>query len=222
MQKERSVPESFIRYALTIGAFKFAPGGQILKNGRVSPYFFNSGKFSTGQSLGKLMLAYAEALYPILCTDLPVLFGPAYKGTLLVSALALTIYREYSLNIAFASNRKEAKDHGEGGIMIGVPLAGQKILIVDDVVSAGVSKQEAARIISEQGGRLIGCVVAFDRQERGAETHLSAAQQFEQEYGVPLIAAATVDDLVVVLRSESGYKKELAAVLEYQRQYGIS
>lgn len=104
-----------------------------------------------------------------------------------------------------------------------MPLAGQKILIVDDVVSAGVSKQEAARIISEQGGRLIGCVVAFDRQERGAETHLSAAQQFEQEYGRPLIAAATVDDLVAVLRSESGYKKGAClVVLEYQRQYGIS
>ena len=223
MKEERRMSESFIRYALDVGALECFSGGRTLKSGRTSPYFFDAGRFVTGESLGVLLLAYADALYPILYKDhLPVLFGPAYKGTFLVSALALTIWQEYSMNIAFASNRKEIKNHGEGGVMIGAPLNNREVWIVDDVISDGMSKREAARIISAQGGTLAGCVVAFDRQERGVETHLSAAQQFEQEYGVPLIAAATAGDLVTVLRSERGHQEELLAILAYQEQYGIS
>ncbi len=220
MKPDRRIAEAFIRYALRIGA---VDGSRMrrTKSGRLSPYFFNSGAFSMGESLDKLLLAYAEALYPYLYTwDLPVMFGPAYKGTLLVPALALTLWREYDMRVYFASKRKEAKDHGEGGTLIGTPLRGQRVMIVDDVISDGASKREAVEFIRREGGVLAGCVIAFDRKEKGEETNLSAAEQFEQEYQVPLIAAATVDDLISVLKDDH-HLEMLDALVAYQQQYGV-
>ncbi len=222
MKSDRCIAQAFIRYALRIGA---VDGSRVrrTRSGRLSPYFFNSGAFLMGESLDNLMLAYAEALYPHLYTDdLPVMFGPAYKGTLLVPALALTLWREYDMRIDFASHRKEAKDHGEGGTLIGAPLLGRRVLIVDDVISDGASKRGAVEFIRREGGVLAGCVIAFDRKEKGEETNLSAAEQFEWEYQAPLIAAATVDDLISVLREDGHHPEMLAALVAYQQQYGVA
>jgi orotate phosphoribosyltransferase len=222
MQLDRHISENFIRYALHIGAVDGSRTWRT-KSGRLSPYFFNAGAFLTGESLDKLMLAYAEALYPHLYTrDLPVMFGPAYKGTLLVPALVLMLWKEYDMRVSFASNRKEAKDHGEGGMLIGAPLQGRRVLIVDDVISDGASKREAVEFIRREGGILVGCVIAFDRKEKGEETNLSAAEQFEQEYEVPLIAAATANDLISVLREDGHSPDMLAALVAYQERYGVS
>ncbi len=226
MKSDRCIAQAFIRYALRIGAVDGSRVWQT-RSGRLSPYFFNSGVFSMGESLDKLLMAYAEALYPYLYThlytqDLPVMFGPAYKGTLLVPALALTLWREYDMRVDFASHRKEAKDHGEEGTLIGTPLLGRRVLIVDDVISDGASKREAVEFIRCEGGVLAGCVIAFDRKEKGEETNLSAAEQFEWEYQVPLIAAATVDDLISVLMEDGHHSEMLDTLVAYQQQYGVS
>ena len=222
MKSDRCMAQAFIRYALHIGAVDGSRMWQT-KSGRLSPYFFNSGAFSMGESLDKLLLAYAEALYPYLYTqDLPVTFGPAYKGTFLVPALALILWREYDMRVDFASHRKETKDHGEGGTLIGAPLQGRRVFIVDDVISDGASKREAVEFIRSMGGILVGCIIAFDRKERGEDTHLSAAEQFEQEYRVPLIAVATADDLISVLREDDHHPEIFAALVAYQQQYGVA
>lgn len=226
-RKEQTPAEIFVRYALSIGALELVPEGRALKSGRISPYFFNSGLFKTGGTLSQLAMAYASVVYK--GKDRPdVLFGPAYKGIPLVAAIAVTLADD----IEFSFNRKEAKDHGEGGIIVGAPLAGKKVLIVDDVMTTGTSIIEAAEIIKAEGGTPIGCLIAFDRQEKGKEGDLSAVQDFQQKHGIPVVAAATLEDLIYVLETaivgdedldsatEDLFTGMIPRILAYKAQYG--
>ena len=208
--------QEFIEFALAqnvlrIGEFK-------TKAGRLSPYFFNAGLFNDGLALDRLSHFYAQA---ILASGIAVdvLYGPAYKGIPLVSVTALSLARA-GHNLPFAFHRQEAKDHGEGGNILGTPLAG-RVLIVDDVISAGTSVRESVEIIRAAGATPCGVVIALDRMERGTGT-LSAVQEVEQDYGLPVIAVATLDDLMIFLKRRPDFADYEMAVERYRKDYGVS
>ncbi|MEJ5209941.1 MAG: orotate phosphoribosyltransferase [Burkholderiales bacterium] len=207
--------QEFIEFALQKQVLLF--GEFKTKAGRLSPYFFNSGLFNDGASLGRLGRFYAKA---IVASQLgfDMLFGPAYKGIPLVAAIAIAL-ADMGRNLPFAFNRKEAKDHGEGGRIVGAPLKG-RVLIADDVISAGTSVRESVSLIRDQGATPCGVVIALDRQERG-QGALSAVQEVERDYGIPVIAIATLDDLIAYLRRQPAHAADLARVLAYREQYGI-
>lgn len=202
---------------------EFAIGKQVLlfgefktKAGRLSPYFFNSGLFDDGASMGKLAQFYAKA---ILASQLEfdMLFGPAYKGIPLVATIAVAL-ADMGRNVPFAFNRKEAKDHGEGGNTVGAPLKG-RVLIVDDVISAGTSVRESVHLIRAQAATPCGVAIALDRQERG-QGDLSAVQEVTRDFGLPVVAIANLADLVGYLRGQPALAASLEKVLAYQTQYG--
>lgn len=212
--------ETFVAYALGIGALELLPQGRTLKSGRISPYFFNSGLFNTGDTLSSLACAYTAAASGL---EFGVVFGPAYKGIPIAAAVAQAIGGD----IGYSFNRKEAKGHGEGGIIVGAPVTGKKVLIVDDVMTTGTSSGEAVEIVRANGGIPIAAVIAFDRQERGKEVVLSAVQEFEQSYGIPVRAAATLSNLIELLGripAESGddeVGEMLEKILAYRKGYGV-
>lgn len=205
----------FIAFAVGRNALRF--GEFKTKAGRLSPYFFNAGLFNDGESLGTLARFYAKA---ILAANLSfdLLFGPAYKGIPLVAAIAIAL-AEAGCNRPFCFNRKEAKDHGEGGKTIGADLAG-RVLIVDDVISAGTSVKESVAIIQAHQAEPCGVVIALDRRERGSG-ELSAVQEVRQTYGIPVVAIATLDDVVSYLRGRGDLARNLEAVEAYRRKYGV-
>jgi orotate phosphoribosyltransferase len=205
----------FIAFAVDAGVLRF--GEFKTKAGRLSPYFFNAGLFSDGASLGRLSEFYARA---ILASGIPcdVLFGPAYKGIPLVAGTAIALAQK-GHNLPYCFNRKEAKDHGEGGTLIGAPLAGN-VLIIDDVISAGTSVRESVELIRAAGARPCGVVIALDRMERG-QGALSAVQEVQQAYGMPVVAVATLDDLFAYLGDRPELAQNLHAVTRYREQYGI-
>jgi orotate phosphoribosyltransferase len=205
----------FIRFAIATKAVRF--GEFKTKAGRLSPYFFNSGLFNDGESLNQLAQFYAKAIVASGVT-FDMLFGPAYKGIPLVAAVAMALAQS-KCNRPFAFNRKEAKDHGEGGNIIGAVLRG-RVLIVDDAISAGTAVRESHTIIREVNATPCGVVVALDRMERGTGA-LSAVQEVEHTFSIPVIAIATLDDLVGYLESERAYAHELEAVNKYREQYGV-
>jgi orotate phosphoribosyltransferase len=207
--------QEFIEFALERQVLLF--GEFKTKAGRTSPYFFNAGLFNDGASLGRLARFYAKAL---LASQLAfdMVFGPAYKGIPLVAALAVVL-AEMGRNVPFAFNRKEAKDHGEGGSTIGAPLKG-RVLIADDVISAGTSVRESVNLIRAHGAIPCGVVIALDRQEKG-QGELSAVEEVEREYGMPVIAIATLDDLIAYLRQRPAYGAALERMLAYRERYGI-
>jgi orotate phosphoribosyltransferase len=205
---------SFIDLCLRLGVLRF--GEFKLKSGRLSPYFFNAGSFNTGGGLGELGRHYAEAIQKT-AWSFDVLFGPAYKGIPLVTATAVAL-AENRLNVPICFNRKEAKDHGEGGITIGAPLAG-RVLIVDDVISAGTSVRESVELIRAAGASPCAVVISLDRMERGAGT-LSAVQEVEQTFHLPVMSIATLDDLVGYLSGHGEMARELQMVARYRTQYG--
>jgi orotate phosphoribosyltransferase len=205
----------FIRFAveqkvLCFGEFK-------TKAGRLSPYFFNAGLFHDGNALKRLAQFYAKAILAA-GVGFDMLFGPAYKGIPLVAATAIAL-ADAGLHVNYSFNRKEAKDHGEGGSVIGAPLAG-RVLIVDDVISAGTSVNESVELIRAAGARVCGVVIALDRMERGSG-ELSAVQEVERRYTIPVISVATLDDLIAFLDGETALAGELAAVGRYRKQYGV-
>ena len=208
--------QEFIEFALAQNVLRF--GEFKTKAGRLSPYFFNAGLFNDGLALDRLSHFYAQA---ILASGIAVdvLYGPAYKGIPLVSVTALSLARA-GHNLPFAFNRKEAKDHGEGGNIIGTPLAG-RVLIVDDVISAGTSVRESVEIIRAAGATPCGVVIALDRMERGTGT-LSAVQEVEQDYGLPVVAVATLDDLMTFLKRRPDFADYEMAVARYRKDYGAS
>jgi orotate phosphoribosyltransferase len=205
----------FIAFAVDTGVLRF--GEFKTKAGRLSPYFFNAGLFSDGASLGRLSEFYARA---ILASGIPcdVLFGPAYKGIPLVAGTAIALAQK-GHNLPYCFNRKEAKDHGEGGTLIGAPLAGN-VLIIDDVISAGTSVRESVELIRAAGATPCGVVIALDRMERG-QGALSAVQEVQQSYGMPVVAVATLDDLFAYLGDRPELAQNLHAATRYREQYGI-
>lgn len=211
-----------VKYALAIGAIELLPEGRKLKSGRISPYFFNSGLFKDGNALDVLGESYAESIIDSqICYDM--VYGPAYKGITLVAATSMFLAR-YQMPNSFAFNRKEAKDHGEGGLIVGTPLKDMRVVIVDDVITDGAAKREAKVIIENEGGSVAGIVIGFDRQERG-QSDISAIKEFERDYGMPVIAGANLQDLIDVLEETKEQFSERAAILpkiyEYRSDYGI-
>ena len=206
----------FIRFAIARNAVRF--GEFKTKAGRLSPYFFNSGLFNDGESLNQLAQFYAKA---ILASGIAfdMLFGPAYKGIPLVAAVAMAL-AQAGHNHPFAFNRKESKDHGEGGNIIGAALCG-RVLIVDDAISAGTAVRESYGIIVAGNATPCGVMVALDRMERGLGP-LSAVQEVEQNYNIRVISIATLNDLVSYLESDRAFGRELEAVNRYREQYGVS
>jgi len=198
------------------GNLKF--GEFTLKSGRVSPYFFNAGGFDDGRSLQILSDCYAQAILDS-GLEFDMLFGPAYKGIPLASGIAVMLNASHQRNIPFAYNRKEAKDHGEGGTLVGASLQGN-VLITDDVISAGTSVRESIDWIQQAGARACGVAIALDRQERGNGKQ-SAAQEVADEYGIPVIAIAGLDDLIKYLEDQSVANIDISAIRRYREEYGI-
>jgi orotate phosphoribosyltransferase len=188
-----------------------------LKSGRVSPYFFNAGGFDDGRSLGLLANCYADAISES-GVDFDMLFGPAYKGIPLAAGIAMALHRRYGRNVPFAYNRKETKDHGEGGILVGAPVRGS-VLITDDVISAGTSVRESITWIRQADAVPAGVAIALDRQERG-QGRESAAQEVQTEFGIPVIAIAGLDDLILYLEEKSAPDIDIGAIRRYRRTYG--
>jgi orotate phosphoribosyltransferase len=208
--------QEFIEFAFTRNVLRF--GEFKTKAGRLSPYFFNAGLFNDGTALDRLSQFYAKAL---LASGIVVdmLYGPAYKGIPLVCATALSLARA-GRNLPFAFNRKEAKDHGEGGEIVGAPLSG-RVLIVDDVITAGTSIRESADIIRAHGATPGGVIIALDRMERGSGA-LSAVQEVERDHGLRVVAVATLDDLMAFMERHPGLAGHAAAVARYREDYGVS
>ncbi|MEW5780844.1 MAG: orotate phosphoribosyltransferase [Pseudomonadota bacterium] len=215
MSEANDFSRDFIAFACERGVLRF--GEFKTKAGRLSPYFFNAGLFNDGASLARLADFYARAIIAA-GLSIDMLFGPAYKGIPLVAAVAIKL-AERGRNLPFAFNRKEAKDHGEGGSLIGAPLAG-RVLIVDDVISAGTSVRESVEIIRGAGAIPAGVVIALDRQERGTGA-LSAVQEVERELGLPVIAVARLADLIDYLSGQPLLTENLAAVRRYREVYGV-
>jgi orotate phosphoribosyltransferase len=205
----------FFDLALAKGNLKF--GEFKLKSGRISPYFFNAGGFDDGDSLRRLGHCYAAAIEAA-GFGYDMLFGPAYKGIPLAAATAIALSDAWGRNVAYSYNRKEAKDHGEGGFLVGAPLAG-RVLIVDDVISAGTSVRESIGWIRGAGAQAAAVAIALDRQERG-QGQRSAAQELAQEFGVDVIAIAGLDDLIIYLEQKGLGNVDIAAIRRYREQYG--
>ncbi|MBF0145759.1 MAG: orotate phosphoribosyltransferase [Magnetococcales bacterium] len=216
MNSPSALSLSFLRFALNNNVLRF--GRFTTKAGRETPYFFDAGLFNTGAQLETLGRFYADAIWE---SKLPftMLFGPAYKGIALATTTATALSRYHDMDCPIAFNRKEAKDHGEGGRIIGSPLTG-RVLIVDDVISAGTSVREAADWIRAAGADLAGVVIALDRQERGRDDERSATQQVEETLGIPVIAISRLDDLVQLLKKDSGNADRLNDILAYRDRHG--
>jgi orotate phosphoribosyltransferase len=207
--------QDFIRFAVGQNVLRF--GEFQTKAGRLSPYFFNSGLFQDGAALRELSQFYAQAILAS-GVQFDMLFGPAYKGIPLVAGTAIAL-AEQGRNVPYSFNRKEAKDHGEGGTTVGAPLSG-RVLIVDDVISAGTSVRESVKLIKSAGAAPCAVVIALDRMERG-QGEFSAAQEVERAYGIPVVAIAALDDLLAYLRDKPEMVQNLEAVQSYRDRYGV-
>jgi orotate phosphoribosyltransferase len=211
----------FLTLALRAQALRF--GEFTLKSGRSSPYFFNAGRFDSGAALAALAGCYADAIDAAgvagSMQDFDLLFGPAYKGIPLVAAVAMALADD-GRNVRYSFNRKEAKDHGEGGMTVGAPLTG-RVLIVDDVISAGTSVRESVQIIRAAGAEPCGVVIALDRMERGSGPQ-SAAQEVRSQFGIPVFSIATLEDLTAYLGARADMARQLQAVERYRKEYGVT
>jgi orotate phosphoribosyltransferase len=207
--------QDFIRFALEQKVLCF--GEFQTKAGRLSPYFFNAGLFNHGEALKQLAQFYAKAILRS-GIEFDMLFGPAYKGIPLVAAIAIA-FTESGRDLRFAFNRKETKDHGEGGTVIGARLEG-RVLIVDDVISAGTSVRESVELIRAAGAQPAGVAIALDRMERGVGA-MSAVQEVREMYGMPVISIATLDHLIGYLSVDAAHANDLDAVRRYREQYGV-
>ncbi|MEZ5564319.1 MAG: orotate phosphoribosyltransferase [Gammaproteobacteria bacterium] len=213
----RGYQREFIELALEVGVLRF---GQFkLKSGRNSPYFFNTGLFNTGYSAAKLGHCYAAG---VVASGIryDMLFGPAYKGIPVVALTAAALAEHHGHDMPYCFNRKEIKDHGEGGAIVGAPVAG-RVLILDDVITAGTAIRETVALINQAGGTPAGVVLALDRQERGAGT-LSAVQEVQQSFGIPVSSIIQLDDLVDFLEDSPEHQQYLPLVKDYRERFGVS
>jgi len=206
----------FIELALQADVLRF--GEFTLKSGRISPYFFNAGLFNTGRALARLGQYYADTIVDS-GIQFDVLFGPAYKGIPLASACAIALADKHNRNVPYSFNRKEAKTHGEGGNLIGAPLRG-KVLIVDDVITAGTAIRESMEIITAHGAQAAGVVIALNRQERG-KAEKSAIQEVEDMYQIPVISIIGLEHLISYITHQEKYMAFLPAVKAYRELYGV-
>lgn len=214
----------FVRFALNEGVLRF--GSFKVKSGRISPYFFNAGLFNSGRSVGKLAQFYAQALLDS-GVEFDMLFGPAYKGIPLSTATAVALAGHPDMkggDVPFAYNRKEAKDHGEGGTLVGAPLKG-KVVIIDDVITAGTSVRESVEIIRAAGAEPAAVLIAMDRMERaGPDDALSAhsaVQDVAKTYGMPVVSIASLADILALLQEDASFAEHREAVLAYRTKYGV-
>jgi len=208
--------KEFIDLALELGVLKF--GEFELKSGRVSPYFFNAGLFNTGYAAAKLGRYYASAIAESKL-EFDMLFGPAYKGIPLAALAAAALAEHHDIDVPYCYNRKEAKDHGEGGTIVGGPLEG-RILIIDDVITAGTAVREAYQLIAATSAEIAGLVISLDREEKG-QGNLSAVQEIKSSLGIPVVSIVTLGDLVESLEEAGEYEAWLEPVMAYRREYGI-
>ncbi|WP_212631997.1 orotate phosphoribosyltransferase [Pseudomonas sp. KB-10] len=206
----------FIRFAIERGVLRF--GQFTLKSGRTSPYFFNAGLFDSGLALAQLGRFYAAAIVDS-GIDFDVLFGPAYKGIPLAATTAVALAEHHQRDLPWCFNRKEAKDHGEGGTLVGAPLKG-RVLIVDDVITAGTAIREVMQIIQGQGAQAAGTLIALNRQERG-QGELSAIQEVERDFGMPVVSIVSLQQVLEYLAGDAELKQYLPAVEAYRTEYGI-
>jgi orotate phosphoribosyltransferase len=206
----------FIDFAIRAGVLRF--GDFTLKSGRTSPYFFNAGLFNTGEQLARLGRCYAQAITDS-GLDFDVLFGPAYKGIPLATATSIALADHHQRNVPWCFNRKESKDHGEGGNLVGAGLQG-RILIIDDVITAGTAIRESVEIIQAAGAELTGVVIALDRQERGRGRQ-SAIQEVEESYGIRVTSIVRLEHLLEYLQGQAGRAAEVEKIQAYRREYGV-
>ena len=206
----------FIRFAIERGVLRF--GQFTLKSGRTSPYFFNAGLFDSGLALAQLGRFYAAAIVDS-GIDFDVLFGPAYKGIPLAAPTAVALAAHHQRDLPWCFNRKEAKDHGEGGTLVGAPLKG-RVLIVDDVITAGTAIREVMQLIQGQGAQAAGTLIALNRQERG-QGELSALQEVERDFGMPGVSIVSLEQVLEYLAGDAELKQYLPAVEAYRTEYGI-
>lgn len=213
----KAYQQDFIEFALARGVLKF--GEFTLKSGRKSPYFFNAGLFNTGDDLAQLGRFYAAALVDS-GIEFDVLFGPAYKGIPIATTTAVALADQHQFNTPYCFNRKEAKDHGEGGNLVGAGLSG-RIMLVDDVITAGTAIRESMALIRAHGASLAGVLIALDRQEKG-QGDLSAIQEVERDFGCQVVSIITLADLINYLQQQPEQEQALSAVSAYRAQYGIA
>ena len=206
----------FIRFAIERGVLRF--GQFTLKSGRTSPYFFNAGLFDSGLALAQLGRFYAAAIVDS-GIDFDVLFGPAYKGIPLAATTAVALAEHHQRDLPWCFNRKEAKDHGEGGTLVGAPLKG-RVLIVDDVITAGTAIREVMQIIQGHGAQAAGTLIALNRQERG-QGELSAIQEVERDFGMTVVSIVSLEQVLEYLAGDAELKQYLPAVEAYRAEYGI-
>lgn len=207
--------QQFIHFALELGVLRF--GEFQLKSGRTSPYFFNTGLFNSGASLDQLGQFYAQTMMNA-GIEIDVLYGPAYKGIPLASTTAIA-YSRLKSDLPFAFNRKEAKDHGEGGVLVGAPLQGN-VWIIDDVITAGTSVRESVEIIRDAGATVAGVVIALDRQEKG-QNELSAVQEVAAQFGIPVLSIISLANIIDYIALTEGDGEKLAIIDAYRQAYGI-
>ncbi|WP_334321116.1 orotate phosphoribosyltransferase [Gilliamella apicola] len=213
----KSYKSEFIEFALDRQALKF--GEFTLKSGRKSPYFFNAGLFNTGKDLALLGRFYAAALMDA-NLNYDVIFGPAYKGIPIVSSTVVALSEHYNVDVPYCFNRKEAKDHGEGGNLVGSTIYQQRVMLVDDVITAGTAIRESMRILEDNQSKLAGVLICLDRQEKG-RGELSAIQEIKQTYHCEVISIITLDDLIHYLYQDPSRKNQVKVVEDYRTQYGI-
>lgn len=206
----------FIEFALEKQVLKF--GEFTLKSGRISPYFFNAGLFNTGRDLARLGQFYASALVDS-GVEFDLVFGPAYKGIPIATTTVVALSENHDIDIPYCFNRKEAKDHGEGGSLVGSPLQG-KVMLVDDVITAGTAIRESMEIISAHNASLVGVLISLDRQEKG-RGDLSAIQEVERDFGCNVVSIVTLDNVIQYLSDKPEMVEKLAAIRQYKAQYGI-
>lgn len=206
----------FIQLAIEHQALCF--GDYTLKSGRTSPYFFNAGKFQTGAAISALGKFYADAIIDS-GVGFDVVFGPAYKGIPLAATTAVALAEQHQRDLPYCFNRKEAKDHGEGGSLVGAPLQGG-VLIVDDVITAGTAVREVMSIIEAEGAKPAAVLIGLNRQERG-QGELSAIQEVERDYGIPVVSIIKLDDIITYLEEQSGQQDMVERIRAYRQQYGV-
>jgi orotate phosphoribosyltransferase len=212
----RDYQHEFIEFAIQAGVLRF--GDFILKSGRISPYFFNAGLFNSGRQLARLGRFYAQAIIDS-CIGFDVLFGPAYKGIPLAAAAGIALADHHDRDVPWCFNRKEAKDHGEGGSLVGAGLRGE-VLIIDDVITAGTAIRESVDIIQTAGARPAGVVIALDRQERGRDAR-SAIEEVEETLGIKVVSIVKLEHLIQYLQDATGRAGEVEKVLAYRARYGV-